>query len=191
MRLQLKPFLYAIIASVAAIVLGLSFGKDALQQALCVVRGTARIGVPLVLIIYTGPPAYKLWPNALTTSIYQNGRSWGLSFAVTHTVHLFAIIHYISLPGSVDPGPLGIIGYSVIYLMAFSSNAASIKQLGKWWARIHRAGIHLIWIYYLVAYAQMLFESELRTLGAAVAPLLLAASAIRFAAWQKIRSRPV
>jgi methionine sulfoxide reductase heme-binding subunit len=187
MRLQPTPFLYAIVASVSALLLGMSAGQDMLQQALYMVRGTARIGIPLVLIIYTASAAHKLWPNPLTTSLNQGRRSWGLAFALTHTVHLFAIINYLSLPGSVDPGPPGIIGYSFIYLMAFSSNTNSIQRLGKWWKRIHTTGTHIIWIYYLVAYSQMLFEPELRAVGMTVLPLLLAALAIRIMAWRKTR----
>jgi methionine sulfoxide reductase heme-binding subunit len=185
MRLQLLPFLYAIFASIAAVLLGVWAGKDTLQQALFMVRGTARVGVPLVLIIYTASATYKLWPNAVTSSIYKNRRSWGLAFALTHSVHLFAITHYLNQPGMIDPGPLGIIGYSFIYLMAFSSNTGSIKRLGLWWKRIHTMGVNIIWVYYMVAYTQMLFEPELRLVGITVIPLLLAALGIRLMAWQK------
>jgi methionine sulfoxide reductase heme-binding subunit len=191
MRLSYPPFIYAASASIAAILLGLSFGQGALEQALYMVRGTARIGIPLVLIIYTASAMHTLWPNDWTNSVYKNRRSWGLSFAFTHTVHLFAIINYLNQPGMVDPGPLGIIGFSFIYLMAFSSNTNSIKRLGKWWKRIHTVGIHVIWIYYLVAYVQMVLEPELRHIGLVVVPLILAALAIRIAAWSKGRKRVV
>jgi methionine sulfoxide reductase heme-binding subunit len=187
MRLQIQPFLYAVIASLTAVLLGMFLGQDSLHQALYMVRGTARVGIPLVLIIYTASALYQLWPNTITTSIYKNRRSWGLSFALTHTVHLFAIINYLNQPESIDPGPLGIIGFSFIYLMAFSSNANSIKQLGKWWKRIHTTGTHIIWLYYLVAYTQMLFEPELRIFGIVFIPLLLAALVIRILAWRKFK----
>ena len=191
MRLQLQPFLYAIIASFAAVMFGLWTGKDSLQQALYMVRGTARVGLPLVLIIYTASAAYKLWPNRMTSSIFKNRRSWGLAFALTHTIHLFAVINYVNLPGMIDPGPLGILGYSFIYLMAFSSNTNSIKQLGRWWKRIHTVGVNVIWIYYLVAYTQMLFEPELRPVGIVVLPLLIAALVIRLVPWQQRKNSTV
>lgn len=182
MRLAYPPFLYAILAATLAIVMGIYLGAGDLQQALYMVRGTARVGVPLVLIIYVASAACKLWPSDLTRYVAQNRRSFGLSFALTHSVHLMTVINYINQPGSVDPGPLGIIGYSFIYLMAFSSNGGSMKQLGIWWKRIHTTGVHIIWIYYLVAYSQMLFEPELRLFGLVVVPLLLGALAIRVAA---------
>jgi methionine sulfoxide reductase heme-binding subunit len=186
MKLQRQPFLYAIFASLAAILLGMAWGETALEQARYMVRWSARVGLPLVLIIYTASALNRLWPgNALLTSVYKNRRSWGLSFALTHTVHLFAIIHYLNTPGSIDPGPLGILGFAFIYVMAFSSNSNSIKQLGKWWKRIHTTGTHIIGVYYLVAYAEMLFEPEMRLVGIVAVPLILGAGVIRVVAWRK------
>jgi methionine sulfoxide reductase heme-binding subunit len=191
MRLSYPPFLYAVLSAISAIGMGMILGNGDLQQALYMVRGTARIGVPLVLIIYVASAAYKLWPNDLTRYVTQNRRSIGLSFALTHTVHLATVINYINQPGSVDPGPLGIIGYSFIYLMAFSSNSGSMKRLGIWWKRIHSVGVHVIWVYYLVAYTQMLFEPELRVFGLIVIPLLLGGLAMRLAASRTVRVRAV
>lgn len=189
MKLQREPFLYAILASLAAILLGMALGGDMLEQARFMVRWSARIGLPLVLIIYTASAMHRLSPdNGITTSIYKNRRSWGLSFALTHTVHLIAIIHYLRTPGSIDPGPIGILGFAFIYLMAFSSNSNSIKQLGKWWKRIHTTGTHIIWVYYLVAYSEMLAEPELRPVGIVAVPLMLGAAVMRLAAWRKSAS---
>ena len=187
MRLSYPPFLYAVIASILAVVLGMTLGQTPIEQALYIVRGTARIGLPLVLIIYTVSAIDQLRPNALSKWLYQNRRSLGLSFAFTHTVHLFAVIYYLGQPGSIDPGPIGIFGYAMIYLMAFSSNSGSIKQLGRWWKRIHTTGVHVIWIYYLVAYTQMVFEPALRHLGLIITPLVIGAGLIRLIAWLRIR----
>ncbi len=179
------PFLYAVIASVGAVAGAILLGHDELQQSLYAVRWTARIGLPLVLIIYTMGAFHRMWPSAFTRHLVTNRRSWGLSFAITHTIHLLAIFYYLAQPESVDPGPLGIIGFSMIYLMAFSSNSGSMKRLGKYWKRIHTAGVHVIWMYYLVAYSQMLFEPELRIVGAVVVPLLVGALIVRLMAWSK------
>jgi methionine sulfoxide reductase heme-binding subunit len=190
MRLSYPPFLYAAITSIFAVLLGMKFGQIPIEQALYMVRGTARVGLPLVLLIYTASAMYQLWPSALTKWSYQNRRSLGLSFAVTHTAHLLAIIYYLGQPGSVDPGPIGIFGYAMIYFMAFSSNSGSIRRLGRWWKRVHTAGVHVIWIYYLVAYMQMVFEPELCSLGLVIAPLIFAAGVVRLVAWLKIKKRP-
>lgn len=187
MRLRIEPFVYAVVASVAAILLGLYWGQGGLQQALYMVRGTARIGVPLVLAIYTASALYRIWPNRLTLWVNQNRRSLGLSFALTHTVHLATVLHYIAQPGSPEQPAAGIIGYVAIYLMAFSSNPHSMKTLGVWWKRVHGVGVQIIFLYYLAAYGQMLFEPELRPVGLVVVPLLSAALGVRLAAWRGVR----
>lgn len=188
MRLRIEPFLYAIIAAIAALFLGYTLGKDAMEQAIYMTRGTARVGLPLVLMIYTAPAFYKLWQNQWTRWLMQNRRSLGLSFALSHTVHLLAIFNYLRLPGSVPAAPHEIAGYVLIYAMAFSSNSYSIKALGTWWKRLHAVGIQLIFVTYLIGYASSLAEPERRPLGVVVVPLLVAALGIRLAAWLKGRS---
>lgn len=187
MRLRIEPFLYAIAASAAAVLLGQWLGHDALQRALYMARFTARVGVPLVLLIYTASSLHRLWPGTGTAWLSRNRRSLGLSFALTHTVHLAAVFHYIAEPGSPPQPAAGIVGYVFIYLMAFSSNPGSMKQLGRWWHRLHTAGVQIVFLYYLVGYASMVFEPELRPLGLTVVPLLLAALGVRIAAWRARR----
>jgi hypothetical protein len=55
----------------------------------------------------------------------------------------------------------------------------------------HSTSVHIMWIYYLVAYSEMLFEPELQLVGAVVVPLLLAALAIRVLSWIKSRRSPM
>jgi len=188
MRLRIEPFLYALAASVAAVLLGQLLGHDPLQRSLYMARGTARVGVPLVLAIYSASALYRLWPTRQTLWLNQNRRSLGLAFALTHTVHLAAILNYIAQPGSPPQPPEGIVGYTFIYLMAFSSNADSMRRLGIWWKRLHAVGTQIVYLYFLVGYVTILFEPELRPIGVVVVPLLLAALAVRIAAWRKART---
>jgi sulfoxide reductase heme-binding subunit YedZ len=182
MRLRIEPFFYALAASAAALLLAQLLGHDPLQRALYMARFTARAGVPLVLAIYTASSLHRLWPGPWTAWLSRERRSLGLAFALTHTVHLAAILNYIAQPGSPPQPAAGIVGYAFIYLMAFSSNPGSMKQLGRWWHRLHAAGVQIVFLYYLVAYASMMFEPELRPLGLTVVSLLLAALAVRVAA---------
>lgn len=189
MRLRFEPFLYVLVASTAALALGYGLGKDAMQQAIYLTRGTARVGLPLVLLLYTTPALHRLWPSRWTIWLMQNRRSLGLSFALSHTVHLLAIFNYLRLPGSVPAAPHEIAGYAMIYAMAFSSNSWSIKALGVWWKRLHAVGIQVIFVTYLVGYASSLAEPERRPIGVVVVPLLVAALGVRIAAWRKTRVR--
>jgi DMSO/TMAO reductase YedYZ heme-binding membrane subunit len=94
-------------------------------------------------------PATLLYLSLMMIILLNKG---GLSFALSHTVHLFAIVALVEIAYGGDYLQLGdIAGGSVIYLfifaMAVTSNDASVKLLGaKNWKRLHKTGSYLIWI---------------------------------------------
>ena len=107
-------------------------------------------------------PATLLYLSLMMIIVLNKG---GLSFALSHTVHLFAIVALVEIAYGGDYLQLGdIAGGSVIYLfifaMAVTSNDASVKLLGaKNWKRLHKAGSYLIWIGLFSIY----FENALET----------------------------
>jgi len=82
----------------------------------------------------------------------QARRRLGLSFSLSHTTHLLAIIAMVEVVFGGDYSQLGnIVGGFVIYLfifaMAATSNNASVKLLGaKNWKKLHKTGSYLIWV---------------------------------------------
>jgi DMSO/TMAO reductase YedYZ heme-binding membrane subunit len=94
-------------------------------------------------------PATLLYLSLMMIIVLNKG---GLSFTLSHTVHLFAIVALVEIAYGGDYLQLGdIAGGSVIYLfifaMAVTSNDASVKLLGaKNWKRLHKTGSYLIWI---------------------------------------------
>ena len=90
--------------------------------------------------------------NRLSIAIMQARRRLGLSFALSHLVHLLAIVALVELVYAGDYSQLGeiaagIVIYLFIFAMAFTSNNASVKLLGaKNWTILHKTGSYLIWI---------------------------------------------
>lgn len=188
-RLRIEPFAYVLVASTLAVLSAVVLGQDSLERALFATRFTARTGLPLVLAIYTASAFHRLWPGPLTQWLAQNRRSLGLAFALSHTVHLVAVFEYIATPGSLPQPPLGIVGYVLIYLMAFSSNPRAMRQIGQWRHRLHALGVNWIFLNYIFGYVSMLVEPDMRIVGLLVLPLLVAALIVQVAAWQKARTQ--
>lgn len=140
---------------------------------------------------------YRLAPNDLTLSLLRQRRQWGLAFALSHSIHLVALLINITL---YRPRPLmslagGALAYLFVYLMAITSTDGWRRRLGHRWKQLHSIGIHLTWAVFLVGYGSRAFHADpdYHLEGRIFAPLLLAALAIRL--WAKFgrgrRAQPV
>lgn len=184
------PLLLGLIAGLTAIYLGLATGSTAADQWSRAARWTARIGLPLFLLAYLASSLERLWPSALTRTIWRDRRWWGLGFAACHTVHLYALVRALDASGeqrtfaSLIPGGTA---YVVIFLMALTSNDAAMRVLGKNWRRLHRFGVHYIWLIFTLAYAGRVISADTRPEALYGVILCLAALGIRIAAWRQGR----
>lgn len=179
-----------LVLGLSAMALGHIWGSDPAEQWQLAARYTARVGFPLLIFAYVARPLVELrkylWANALLAR-----RRWiGLGFALSHTVHLYCIVTYFRVSGDEIP-PATLIGggaaYVMLYLMAFTSNAAAIRMLGKWWKRLHRAGIHFLWFIFAFSYLGRLADPDpdRQIIGLIFFPIALMAAAIRFRAWAR------
>jgi len=182
-----------LVLGLSAMALGHTWGSDPAEQWQLAARYTARVGFPLLTLAYVARPLVELrkypWANALLAR-----RRWiGLGFAMSHTVHLYCLITYFRVSGEhPETGVLvgGGAAYVMLYLMAFTSNAATMLMLGKWWKRLHRFGIHLLWFVFAFSYLGRLADSDpdRQMIGLIFFPIALIAAAIRFKVWIR-RSR--
>lgn len=182
------PILAAFIASSVAIGLALWVGGDPLEQARFAARWTARASFLIFLIAYTASAMAQLFPGPLTRATLRRRRQWGLGFALAHTIHLGALINYLSLSGEGRPLPVligGSLGYAFMFAMALTSNNASQRMLGKWWKRLHMVGIHYIWFIFLFSYSGRIASPDRMHIGLVFTPIVLAALGLRIAAWLK------
>jgi len=116
------------------------------------IRMTAASSMVLFSLTFSASSLQHFFSDGRWRPVMQARRRLGLSFALSHTVHLLAIIALVEVVFGGDYSQLGdIFGGSVIYLfifaMAATSNNASVKFLGiKNWTRLHKIGSYLIWV---------------------------------------------
>jgi len=66
-------------------------------------------------------------------------------------------------------------------LLAPTSNDASMRLLGLWGKRLHRTGIHYIWLIFLASYAIRILDAAGMHIGLVFVPLALAVLGLRIA----------
>ena len=142
-----------------------------------VIRATARTSVTLFLAAFLASTLRKLWPGQATTWLLQNRRYVGLGFAVSHLLHLLAILalHDVAPEAFADVPWVTLIvggfGFVMVAIMAATSSDAAVRWLGtSRWRNLHRFGLYYLWIVVTV--------TSLRT-SRLVTAVLLAALALR------------
>lgn len=186
------PLAVAALLSLGAVALGLLVGVDPVDQAHMAARWTARASFPIFILTYSASSLVRLWPNDATKRWLRYRRQWGLGFAFAHTVHLAALVTFLTISGQ-PPKTATLIGgggaYMLLYAMALTSNDASMRAMGVWWKRLHTLGIHWLWFVFAFSYFGRIFDPGLRAQGLVLFPVCLAALGLRIAAWAKARRK--
>ena len=188
------PLFLAVFVSFGAVVLGVLLGSDLIDQARMAARWTARAGFPIFILTYSASSLARLWPNDTTKAVLRHRRQWGLGFAFAHTVHLAALVTFLKVSG--EPAKLptlvgGGAAYVLLYAMAVTSNDLAMRALGVWWKRLHRVGIHWLWLVFTFSYFGRIFDPARMTQGLFLFPACLAALGLRLWAWAKVRQKLV
>jgi hypothetical protein len=151
---------------------------------------TARLSLALFLLAFTASSLARLWPAPLTRWLLRNRRYLGVSFALSHTVHLALIgtlvplepARFVERPASLIPGG---IAYLFVFALAATSTDRTAAWLGSaWWKRLHRSGVWYIWLIFAGAYAADALRAPI---AAAASALLLATALLRAIAWGRAR----
>jgi len=182
------PAWLGLLLGLAALAAALQLPASEVEQWRHAARWTARCGFFLFLIAYSARPLSQLAPTTLTRAMMRQRRYWGLGFAASHTVHLFAFVTYFRLADIPAPVPVligGGLGYALLYAMALTSNRWGIRTLGRNWKRLHSFGIHYIWLIFAFDYISRSFQPETRAMDMAFSALLLGALGLRIAAQRK------
>ncbi len=167
-----------------ALAAGDGWSEDGIRLA---IRATARTSLALFCATFAAAALARAWPNGVTLWLRANRRYLGLSFAVSHLWHAFAIVALARLfpetlmrltsPATFAYGGLT---YLFIALMAATSSDAAVRWLGpRRWRILHAVGAHAIWLNFVA--------SEAKRLGVhpgywAALGLLVAVMALRLAA---------
>lgn len=151
-------------AVTVALILGVTIVAMTVGEPIDGVRGiirmTARSSLVLFSLAFTASAAQHFWPNAWTRWQLRNRRYLGVSFAVSHTVHLFAILALgriapIELAANADAmtwifGGLAYVFIALMTLTSFDSTAQLISR--RAWSTLHIVGSYYLWIIFANSY---------------------------------------
>jgi len=147
----------ALASMVALILLALGYSEASVRV---VARSTAQTSAGLFLAAFTASSLVRYRPAPSTRWLLRNRRYLGVSFAVSHFVHLAALI----LLGVHFPEPFvselnlvtilgGGLAYAFVASMALTSSDRAQAWLGmKRWRGLHVVGSYYIWIIFLQSY---------------------------------------
>lgn len=91
-----------------------------------------------------------------------NRRSIGLSFSITHSFHLIAIVYFFTTTAE-QPSIVSIIGgglgYLLMYAMTLTSTDAMVERMGvQRWKMLHTIGINYLIIIFFITFVGSIFE---------------------------------
>ena len=178
------------LGAMTALLLGI-YGTDEAGIRV-MIRATARTSVVLFTAVFTASSAVHLWPRPLTKWMLRNRRYLGLSFAVSHTVHLLFIIYAAAVVGFLQVNSVALIGGGLAYVfiaaMAATSFDGAVTWLGRrHWQRLHTVGTYYIWLIFLQTYLPRMLA------GIAYVPvtlLLVGGLMVRLLAHRRAARRP-
>ncbi len=153
------------VLAIVATILGVVGGDEAGIRM--VIRATARTSVVLFSLAFAASALRRRWANAATRWILRNRRQLGVSFAVSHLIHLVAIF---ALAGWTWTGFLantptltlvaGGLAYVFIALMTLTSFDRTAAWLGpRAWRKLHTTGSYAVWIIFAQNFSVQALQS--------------------------------
>lgn len=172
----------------AAMVLFLAAGAGwDIEGVRLAIRATARTSLILFVLAFTASALVELAPSEATRWQRRNRRYLGFSFAVSHFIHLAAIVILAMLDRDLfwkltNIGTILLAGTAYLFIAAMA--ATSFDRTAAWlgprnWRRLHLVGGWYIWISFAVAVGKRV---PLDSFYWPMAAMLLAAAALRLVA---------
>jgi sulfoxide reductase heme-binding subunit YedZ len=190
---RLTGVLSLLLAAMALYFLGVQ-GWDA-DGIRLVIRATARTSLVLFVLAFTASAMVELLPSEAMRWQRGNRRYLGVSFAVSHLIHLAAIVSLAALDRALfwkltNLGTIVLAGAAYLFIAAMV--ATSFDRTAAWlgrrkWRLLHLVGGWYIWISFAVAIGKRV---PLDRFYWPMAALILAAGIVRLAAiWRRNRRR--
>ena len=140
------------------------------------IRSTAKLSFILFMLAFVASSLHYYIKNSLTRWLLKNRRYLGVSFAISHYLHLAALIlmtYHINFNVFEDRGlfrtAFGAVAYAFITLMTITSFDRTRNLFGaNNWKTIHTFGGYLLWVIFAKSYVLDL-SSPLRILLALLA----------------------
>lgn len=146
-----------------------------------VIRLTARTSLTLFLLAFTASAVALRWPGTWTRWQLRNRRHLGLCFAVSHAIHLAAIVTFwqtdpVAFQGATNLVNLvtGGLAYAFIAAMCVTSFDVPAAWLGaRAWRLLHAAGMYYLWVSFVFAFGKRIPMAPAHALPVAVLVLAL------------------
>ena len=178
------------VAAMAASLLLLAWYGANEDGVRAIVRNSARSSLILFLLAFAAASAHGLLRHRATAWLLRNRRYIGVSFAISHLYHLFALLAlalWFPHPFLDQLGAPTLIGGGIAYLfiaaMAATSFDRSRAYLGPTrWSILHTLGSYYLWAIFAQSYGSRALNDSayLPYVAALLAVILLrAASALR------------
>jgi methionine sulfoxide reductase heme-binding subunit len=131
-----------------------------------VVRYTARTSLLFFCLAFSASALHRLWSTPYTRWQLRNRRYLGLSFAVSHLIHLIAIVGFAVMAPplfaeATSPASFifGGIGYALIIAMAATSFDRTARAIGpRAWRILHTSGVYYLWFQFMVSFGKRVPE---------------------------------
>lgn len=152
----------ALLLMTAAIFLVAGIGEAGLRM---LIRATARTSLVLFLAAFVASSLRQLWPMPATRWLLTNRRYVGVSFAVSHFLHLLAIVALAVTVPEFEISTVTLIGGGMAYVFIAAMVATSFDRTTAWlgprrWRLLHTAGMYYVWIIFVNSYVpRALIES--------------------------------
>lgn len=178
-----------------AAIVGFGTGIDALQAF---TRYSGRMGLAWFAVVFLVTPWHVFAPGELSRTALHARRQLGLAFGWHHLAHLAILLTYLHESGhelNLARAAGGMLGYAFLIAMMATSTDAAVRRLGPAnWRRLHRTGLWLLWIIFLLTYVPRL-QGKAASAGGnmtayvASTSVIVAIAAARFAAFVARRRR--
>lgn len=112
-------------------------------------RLSANVAFVVLLVVFAARPLRQIYATPTTRWLLQNRRLLGIAFAGIHTAHLAMIFfranHNPDFEINLAASYIGVITYSIIYLMFITSFDGPARALGpRAWRVLHKLGLYFI-----------------------------------------------
>ncbi len=180
-----------------AMVAGLdTLTPDRTEALRMIIRATARTSLVLFLLAFAASGLARLRPGGFSAWLLRNRRQVGVGFAVSHLLHLAAIVALarrdpilfdaLTTPASYIFGGLG---YAFILAMLATSFDTTARAIGpRAFARLHGTGIWFLWLMFLINFGKRIPAHPSYVLAIVLA---CAALAVRIAARRRTAPAPL
>lgn len=180
-----------VLTALIALVLGSNgTGEEGIRA---VIRLTARTSIVIFSLAYVASSLRVFWRSPLSKWLLANRRYVGVSFALSHSLHLLFIVFLYQVSEafrrdlSATTVIFGGLAYVFMAAMAATSSDRAYAALGRrTWKTLHTAGMHWIWFIFFFSYMPRALKSPAYIPAAAV---LIASLAVRVAAYRRQRQQ--